>query len=313
MGWLPQDWRLDHEMLIDAGGQLQRIRMYPYFDTAHYLLMCLSVRDDLGPTGVAFSRRHPFSCWLSSMLMSFAGSFLSSFLLGEPIISPMKRHDDVLLASIIWYLVFYSPFDVVYKLVKLTPIRVVISIIKEVQRAHKISHGVSYAARLYPESYLVQILVGVSKGAGSGVVKIVEQLVRGSWAPNQHEMLRPSFTTKACVIASILFTLERQSMYVTAPHDLVYLCVVGFFAYFKLAALLLGVTDPLSPVENVICAVLMGGVFDALARAVESTKEAVQKKRQPTEEEILSKEREKELKRKKLSAAAANGSDKKNK
>ncbi|VDP51474.1 unnamed protein product, partial [Heligmosomoides polygyrus] len=70
-------------------------------------------------------------------------------------------------------------------------------------------------------------------------------------------MLRPSFTTKACVIASLVITLERNSMYVTAPHDLVYLCVVGFFVYFKLSALLLGVNDPFTPVENLFCAVFM--------------------------------------------------------
>ncbi|EYB96441.1 hypothetical protein Y032_0150g2756 [Ancylostoma ceylanicum] len=130
--------------------------------------------------------------------------------------------------------------------------------------AIQISHGVAYAAKLYPESYMVQVLVGVAKGAGSGVVKIVEQLVRGTWVPSQHEMLRPSFTTKACVVAALVFTLERNSMYVTAPHDLVYLCVVGFFSYFKLSALLLGVTDPLAPIENLFCALFMGGICDAL-------------------------------------------------
>ncbi|VDK76406.1 unnamed protein product [Cylicostephanus goldi] len=127
-----------------------------------------------------------------------------------------------------------------------------------------ISHGVVYAAKLYPESYMVQVLVGVARGAGSGVMKIVEQLVRGTWIPSQHEMLRPSFTTKACVIAALVFTLERNSMYVTAPHDLVYLCVVGFFSYFKLSALLLGVVDPSAPIENLFCALFMGGICDAL-------------------------------------------------
>ena len=157
------------------------------------------------------------------MLMSFAGSFLSCFLLGEPIISPLKQHNDVILGSIVWYLIFYSPFDIVFKLSNWFPIKVILSVLKEIQRTHKIASGVKHAGRIYPESYLVQILVGVAKGAGSGVVKIVEQLARGTWIPTNHEILRPSFTTKACVIASLVFTLERHSMYVTAPHDLVYL------------------------------------------------------------------------------------------
>ncbi|CAJ0605210.1 unnamed protein product [Cylicocyclus nassatus] len=283
----PTDWEMDHDSLISAGGALQKLKMYPYFDVAHYLLMCESVRADLGPSSLPFSRRHPFSCWLSSMLMCFAGSILACFLLGEPVITPFRRHDDVVLASMVWYSVFYSPFDIVHKLISLKPIKVVVSIAKEVQRAHKISHGVAYAAKLYPESYMVQVLVGVARGAGSGVLKIVEQLVRGTWMPSQHEMLRPSFTTKACVIAALVFTLERNSMYVTAPHDLVYLCVVGFFSYFKLSALLLGVIDPSAPIENLFCALFMGGICDALHKAVDATREEANAGRKPVEDDLV--------------------------
>lgn len=200
----------------------------------------------------------------------------------------------------------------VFRLATWFPVKLGLSVLKEVQRTHKIAAGVKHAVRIYPESYLVQILVGVAKGAGSGVVKIVEQLARGTWHPTNHEILRPSFTTKACVIASIVFTLERHSMYVTAPHDLVYLCVVGFFIYFKLASLCLSVHDVLMPIENVLCAVFMGGIIDAFAKAVDATKKAIHSNRVLSEEEILSKEREKVLKKKKLLAQMSNGTDKKN-
>ncbi len=39
-----------------------------------------------------------------------------------------------------WYLVFYSPFDLVYKLSKLLPIKIALCILKEVQRAYKVRH-----------------------------------------------------------------------------------------------------------------------------------------------------------------------------
>ncbi|CAI4232716.1 unnamed protein product [Auanema sp. JU1783] len=298
MGFLNMDWSLSPEDLIEAGGYLQRLKMYPYFDIAHYLLACLSVKDQMGAGGFAFSRRHPFSCWLSSMLISFAGSFLSCFLLGEPIITPFKNHNDIILASIVWYTVFYSPFDVVYKIIKLFPVRIVLYMAKEVQRTYKISHGVTYAAKLYPESYLVQLLVGVSKGAGSGVVQIVEQLVQGVWLPNKHELLRPSFTTKACVVASLVFTLERNSMYVTAPHDLVYLSVVCFFIYFKLAAVLVGVADPLAPVENLCCAIFMGGIWEAFQKAIQHTKDETANGVVRTEEEVREKKKKNDRKNK---------------
>ncbi|ETN86025.1 hypothetical protein NECAME_06100 [Necator americanus] len=253
----PEGLQMDQEILLDAGAQLHRLRMFPYFDIAHYILAtCL------------FSRKHPLSCWLSSMLMCFADSFLANFLLGEPVIAPFKRHDDILLATMVWYLVFYAPFDGIYKLSKVMPIKCLLSVLKEVKRAYKVTHGVSHAAKLYPSSYIVQILVGTAKGAGSGILKTVEQLVRGVWLPNHNEALRPSFATKACLVASIVLSLEKNSVYVTAPHDIVYLCVVGFFVYFKLSAILLHVTDPFAPIENLFCAVFMGGIWDALSRQV---------------------------------------------
>ena len=126
-------------------------------------------------------------------------------------------------ATIIWYFVFYSPFDVVYKLSKVLPVKIVLSILKETQRAYKIHHGVAYAAKLYPNAFLIHVIVGTAKGAGSGIIRIIEQLVRGVWIPHQSEILRPSFATKACVIASIIFTLDKHSLYITLPHEIVYL------------------------------------------------------------------------------------------
>lgn len=62
--------------------------------------MVSSVREDLGVNSQTFSRRHPLSCWLSSMVVCFAGSFLVNFLLGEPVVAIFKKHDDILLVNI---------------------------------------------------------------------------------------------------------------------------------------------------------------------------------------------------------------------
>ncbi|CAJ0951520.1 unnamed protein product, partial [Mesorhabditis belari] len=249
--------------------------MWPYFDVPHYIFSAIAVRDDLGPSALQFARQHPFSCWLSTMMISFAGTLLANFLLGEAPIEPFRNHFDVLAATAIWYLVFYSPFDIFYRVSTFFPIKLVLSVLKEAQRAYKVSHGVAHACRVYPESYLVQAMVGISKGAGGGIVKTVEQLVRGVWIPHKHEILHPSFTTKACVIAATVFTVERNSNLITAPHDLIYLAVVGFFVYFKLSALVLHVKDPLAPLENIFCSIFMGGIWEAFSRAVETTKEEV--------------------------------------
>lgn len=267
------NFKLDHEVLINAAGRVQRLRMYPYFDLAHYILMTISVREDLASGASLFSRKHPLSCWLSSMLMCFAGSFLACFLLGEPVITPFKRHDDVMLATVVWYFVFYSPFDIVYKFSKLLPVKVVLCLLKEMRRAYKVAHGVLHASKLFPNSFVVHICVGTAKGAGSGILRTFEQLVRGVWMPAHNELLRPSFSTKACFCASVILTLAKHSRYVSAPYDVVYLGIVGFFIYFKLGALLLNVQDPFAPFENLFCAVFMGGIWDAMSRAITASRE----------------------------------------
>ncbi|CAD5216355.1 unnamed protein product [Bursaphelenchus xylophilus] len=272
MHW-PSSLKIDQDYLLSSGSYIQRLKMYPYFDFAHYALMCCTVRDDLGLNATGFSRRHPLSCWLSSMVVCFAGNFLANFLLGEPVVATFKRHDDVLLATIVWYLVFYSPFDIVYKLTKIMPIKIFLCILKETQRTYKIHHGVAYAAKLYPNAYIIHVMIGTAKGAGSGIIRLFEQLLRGVWVPSQSEILRPSFTTKACVIAAVIFTLDKSSIYINLPHEITYLGLVLFFVYFKLSAVLLHVNDPLAPFENLLCAIFMGGIWDALSRAIVTSRE----------------------------------------
>ena len=38
--------RMEYEMLLDVAASLKRLKMYPYFDVAHYILACMAVRDD---------------------------------------------------------------------------------------------------------------------------------------------------------------------------------------------------------------------------------------------------------------------------
>ena len=62
------------------------------------------------------------------------------------------------------YLVFYSPFDVVYKVGKLLPFKMVICGLKEVQRASKVYGAVNHTAKLYPNAYIIIVLIGTIKG-----------------------------------------------------------------------------------------------------------------------------------------------------
>ncbi len=111
-----------------------------------------------------FTRRHPLSCWLSTMLLSFSGSILSNFLLGESPIKDFVHYQHLLLSTICWYFVFYSPFDIITRLLRFIPIRIVVGIAKEIQRTKKIFDGVHSTLAIYPDGYLIVVLIGAIKG-----------------------------------------------------------------------------------------------------------------------------------------------------
>merc|ERR1719495_415811 len=88
---------------------------YPLFDLCHFTLAALAVRKEVGDK---FSRSNPVATWLACMTASFAGSMIANPLLGKPILGAISSEYNVLLATIIWWGVFYSPGDLVYSLVK---------------------------------------------------------------------------------------------------------------------------------------------------------------------------------------------------
>ena len=61
------------------------------------------------------------------------------------------------LFQLIRYVVFYLPFDVGYKALKFMPVRLMCEALKEVYRAKMVHDGVSHAAKLFPNAYLVMV------------------------------------------------------------------------------------------------------------------------------------------------------------
>jgi len=271
------------DSLAHLAGIVAKLKMYPYFDVANYILMCMMVREDShrdqAADPQAFSRKHPLACWVSSMLMCFASVVLTNIITGESPVAPFTNHRDLLTASIVWYAINYAPFDLVYKLCKFLPIKVAIYCLKEVQRANKVHHGITFAMKHYAHSYPVICLIGVIKGAGYYFMRIFERLIRGVWIPTSHEIMAPAMATKASLCASIAFILHDLG-YLELQSHLVYLSVVLFFILTRILYLLVGIHDPFLPFENLFCGVVFGGVVDAMKNAV--------KREKPKTEEVTS-------------------------
>lgn len=262
---------MELEMLLDVADNIKRLKMYPYFDIAHYILMCMAVREDNFPqqvTGVqSFSRLHPLACWFGSMMLCFAGGILGNVLLGEPLLTPLNNEWAVFLATVVWYCINYAPFDFVYKLCKFTPIKLIISLLKEVQRANSVHHGILFAMKNFSGSHIVVGMFGILKGSASQHMRVFQRLACGIWQPTGFELLKPSVVTKGSAIAAIAFMLTYEGL-IELQIELVYLAVIVFFLFVRILHLLFTV-DIFAPFENLFCSIFMGGVMDALKRATE--------------------------------------------
>merc|ERR1712013_730389 len=115
----------------------------PLFDICHFILAALAVRKEVGH---GFSRSNPLATWLANEF-------------------------NVLLATLIWWGVFYSPGDLVYSLAKNQLLYVPICVVKEIYRAKKTLGGINDAAKVFPEQELLMVMIGLIKGNGSGFMK----------------------------------------------------------------------------------------------------------------------------------------------
>jgi len=104
---------------------------------------------------------------------------------------------------------------------------------KEIQRTRKVHDGVQSTMAAYPDAYIVIVIIGAIKGCAGSLMAAMDRFLRGVWMPNQHEFLYPSFTTKACLIASIVFTMERKSLF-NVDRELIYLLISSVFIYVKI-------------------------------------------------------------------------------
>ncbi len=104
--WKKTRWKSSYDSLNSSLWTLEKCQC---FDNDHVSWLLVS-RSRSFPDAVKFSREHPLSCWISSMLAVFAGSLFTSFLLGEPVIGVFNSTDQVVLATAVWWEWFSSQF-----------------------------------------------------------------------------------------------------------------------------------------------------------------------------------------------------------
>jgi len=224
---------------------------YPLFDVCHIILCCLAVRKE---TGRDFAWDRPLVTWACCTIASFAGSLIANPLLGKPILGAFGNEQLLMQATLVYAIIFFSPFDVGYKLIKLLPVYVTVCTIKEVYRPLKIVKGLKEGTEFKPGSMFIPILIATIKGNGSGFMTPFTRVVRGEWKPEGNEIMNASVTTKLCFLVGLaLIVIDKKFL------DLVYLSAVGLFVFVKLSSVFWSPIDPVKPLENLIFRLLGHG------------------------------------------------------
>jgi len=232
----------------------------PVFDICHFILAALAIRKEVG---LPFSRSNPLATWLATMTASFAGSMIANPLLGKPILGALSNEYNVILATLVWWAVFYSPGDMVYSIVNIQALYIPICIIKEIYRGKKTLGGINDASKVFPDQELLMVMIGLIKGNGSGFMKPFTRLVCGTWQPGKTELLSMSTTSKECLVAALLMVADKAGYIPSAlSGDLLYLVIILTFLMVKLSGLLAEPVDPFTSLETSVATLAFGGLWD---------------------------------------------------
>jgi len=161
---------------------------------------------------------------------------------------------QIAILTVIWYLVFFCPLDLFTKIFMLKPFWIVLLVLKEAHRAKNILKGVEMALPLYPDAWLVMVVIGTAKGAGSRLLRPVVKFVQGKVEP-ANEALYPSFVTKLSVVGSVLIIMVQKRIVEFSTAE-VLLCIACVGSILQVVMYLGNTNDPFTHLEKAVAAVL---------------------------------------------------------
>jgi hypothetical protein len=228
--------------------------LFPVFMCIHFYLVVASLRSQVG--AVEYSRQHPLASWFVCVTACFGGTALQNFLLGRPIVEIYLNKTNVLTASLVWYLVFFAPCDILTNICSDRLVKTFLLLLKEVQRMRGIKAGVLASLKVYPESWFVAVLMGAVRGSGAKLVgRPLFYLVRGDLKA-ENELLKPTFSTKNSVMTAALLLLQIKGVLDVQLEVLIGVLVL-VAGVVQVLLLWTDMKDPYTHIECVACKVAL--------------------------------------------------------
>ena len=82
---------------------------------------------------------------------------------GKPILAAFGDEHLLLIASFIYFVLFFCPGDLAYKFIKLVPIYATVCTVKEIYRTLKISKGIKEGATFKSSSLFIPVVIATIK------------------------------------------------------------------------------------------------------------------------------------------------------
>ena len=234
--------------------------VFPYLWVPHCILMCTALRSStLGSDRWRqFSRTHPLSCLMLALVYIFPGGILANLVHGDPLLAFMRLGWNLYSSLLVWYLVFYSPADLFFKMVSGFPgLLSLFTILQDWQRIGLVLSGLETINEEAPGLFLYPVVFGVIKSSGFMFVKylevgILQGLKTGFRVPNQ--------ATKTMIFAAILLQLHKLYDLFPVSMQELYCIMVVFAISMRLVTILLTRSDwdPYLSFEYVISYLLFG-------------------------------------------------------
>jgi len=214
--------------------------MFPLMFGFHSLLVAVGLKQQL-------KKEHWLFSLLVTLISAVAGGTLGSLLLCQ-IPGWMNSNTMIPLAALSWYLVHYSPFDLVYKLATKTPLQYFILIMGTATRARSMINGVESAIAVLPQSAFAAILVGTVSGMGG---TLVGNLLQKSLSEDKHlsEFSRPTWSSQSALFCATVYyiLLGLTAMFSSEPHLSIKMARFLVFGYLVLHALTTQIAGPFTP------------------------------------------------------------------
>ena len=151
--------------------------VFPYLWLPHVIIMTFFLRSSLGPSAVPWAQRHPLSCFTLGLIYCFSGGLAGLFLSNKSLLTILTWSPNLYSFSIAWYLMFFSPYDLVHRLVStLTPFLPLLVAAQDWLRIAVVASGVRTTLEEHPTAFVYPVVFAVITSNGFLIFKYFEQV-----------------------------------------------------------------------------------------------------------------------------------------